>query len=120
MENTVFHLIRQDDWLAALASGQYTPPSLAAEGFIHFSTREQVLDTARRYYAALTDLLLLEVDSARTSAGWRWEDSGHGVFPHLYGPLDLDAVTRVWRIERDSPDADFTWPEHEWTGTGHA
>jgi uncharacterized protein (DUF952 family) len=69
-------------------------PSLADEGFIHCSTHAQVVATANRIFRGSGDLLLLELDPSKLTATLRWEratDVGDE-FPHIYGPLNLDAV----------------------------
>ena len=97
----ILHLVSSDDWDAAQAAGRYAPPSLAAEGFIHFSTPAQLLRTAGRFYAGRSDLLVLWVDPARLEPELRYEqppasDPGAAeLFPHLYGPLELEAVIEV-------------------------
>jgi len=66
------------------------------DGFIHFSTAEQVAETAARHFAGQDNPLLIAVDAARLGAALKWEPSrGGALFPHLYGELDLAAVTRV-------------------------
>jgi uncharacterized protein (DUF952 family) len=65
-------------------------------GFIHFSMAAQVVETARKHFAGQGDLLLVSVDADRLGNRLRWEPSrGGSLFPHLYGDLDLAAVTRV-------------------------
>lgn len=67
-----------------------------ADGYIHFSSAEQVAETLTKHFAGQADLLLIEVDTARLGDALKWEPSrGGALFPHLYGVLDLDAVTRV-------------------------
>ena len=60
-----------------------------ADGFLHFSTRPQLAETLRRYYAGQNDLMLVAVDAGVLGAALRWEHSpSRGEdFPHLYGPL---------------------------------
>ncbi len=66
------------------------------DGYIHFSTAAQVAETLAKHFAGQTDLLLIEVDTARLGNALKWEPSrGGALFPHLYGVLDLSAVTRV-------------------------
>ncbi len=66
------------------------------DGFIHFSTAAQVQETAAKHFAGAHDLLLVFVDTARLGDRLRWEPSrGGALFPHLYGPLDLEAVVHV-------------------------
>jgi uncharacterized protein (DUF952 family) len=75
-----------------------------ADGFIHFSTRAQVEETAARHFAGQDDLLLVAVDAARLGEALKWKASrGGDLFPHLYGPLPLSTVlwTRPLRIGGD-------------------
>ena len=66
------------------------------DGFIHFSSATQVEGTAAKHFAGMPDLLLVYVDAGKLGARLRWEPSrGGALFPHLYGDLDLAAVTRV-------------------------
>lgn len=66
------------------------------DGFIHFSTAAQALETAARHFAGEGDLLLVEVDTVPLGDRLKWEVSrGGALFPHLYGDLDLAAVTKV-------------------------
>ena len=91
----IFHVAERDRWAAALETGQYAEStrgrSLAEEGFIHLSTREQVAGVLDRFYVGVSDLVLLHVDETRLPSPLRWE----GGFPHLYGPLPVDAVVAV-------------------------
>ncbi len=107
----IFHIAREAAWDRARAEGVYRADSLASEGFIHLSTAEQVCDTAARFYAGATDLVLLAVDPDRLTAELRWEEApgGLGTFPHLYGPLDLAAVTGATPWCQD-PDGRFRLP----------
>lgn len=93
---SLHHLASRVEWQDGQAGPTYQPPSLAAEGFIHFSTTEQVPATSLRYYADVDDLIVVTVDPDRLSGELRWENlTGTGVFPHLYAPLPLDAVIAV-------------------------
>lgn len=95
----IYHITSQSDWEAALTMGQYTAPSLLTEGFIHASTREQVVDTANRYYHGQYGIVLLVIDPEKTAPEIRYEAvelRGQTVhFPHIYGPLNLEAVAEV-------------------------
>ena len=64
-----------------------------ADGFIHFSTAEQLGETIRLYFAGLGDQVLFQVAAAPLGAALRWEPSRNGaLFPHLYGELDMETV----------------------------
>ena len=68
----------------------------ARDGFIHFSTAAQVNETARKHFFGQTGLFLIEVDADALGAALRWERSRNDeLFPHLYGELDLGAVTAI-------------------------
>lgn len=99
----IYHITHHTTWAQAQAEGRYAADTLASEGFIHFSTEAQVPGVARRFYGGQSGLVLLAVDPARLQAELRYEESEPGQwFPHLYGPLNLDAVVEV----RDfNPDA---------------
>jgi uncharacterized protein (DUF952 family) len=106
------HLCPIDDWSAAQVHRELRPESLASAGFVHLSTPEQVHLPANRLYRGRTDLVLLHIDPTHLDAPIRWElgvatDPESMVFPHLYGPLPLDAVINVTTYR---PDADGTFP----------
>lgn len=106
----IFHITTASAWQAALTEGQYTPPSLTTEGFLHGSTQAQVVGTANRFFQGQTDLVLLAIACDRLRAELRWETvPDHGTFPHLYGPLNLDAVVAVLPFPYD-PQTGFTLP----------
>ena len=66
------------------------------DGFIHFSTASQVAETARKHYFGQTGLFLVAVDADALGDALRWEPSRNDeLFPHLYGELDLGAVTAI-------------------------
>ncbi len=94
-EQFLVHVCPRLDWLAAQASGSYRAVSLEREGFIHCSRPEQVSGVLQRFFAGQSDLVLLWIDAQRLQAELRWEAADGELFPHLYGELNLDAVSRV-------------------------
>lgn len=112
MDKVVFHIISRDAWAEARERGRYAPDSFAAEGFIHLSKRSQILRPANLLYAGRADLVLLEIDVDALRADLVFEPGSHGEaehFPHLYGPMNLDAVIRVIDFPCE-PDGSFTLP----------
>lgn len=100
----ILHITSQSAWDDAQHNGYYYAPSLAAEGFIHCSTPSQVVAVAERFYAGQRGLVLLVIDSKRIQAEVRYEagtDKPDELFPHIYGTINLDAVTRVVDFEPD-------------------
>jgi len=76
------------------------------DGFIHFSTAAQAVETAAKHFAGQQSLVLLHVDAGRMGDKLRWEPSrGGDLFPHLYGELALAAVTKVDPLPLDAGGA---------------
>ena len=93
----IFHICRAEEWAEAQSAGRYEGSSQdKADGFIHFSGRNQVVESAAKHRAGQDGLVLLSVDPTRLGDALKWEPSRAGkLFPHLYGPLPLEAVIRV-------------------------
>jgi uncharacterized protein (DUF952 family) len=93
----IFKICPRPLWQHAEETGRFdgAPVDLAG-GFIHFSTADQVRETAAKHFAGQDDLLLIAVDGDRLGAALKYEVSrGGALFPHLYAPLDLAAVLWV-------------------------
>jgi uncharacterized protein (DUF952 family) len=92
----IYKIFRRPEWDAFRTAGQTLgAPVDLTDGFIHFSTGAQVAETAAKYFATESDLVLVAFDPARLGADLRWEPSrGGALFPHLYRALDLAEV--VW------------------------
>ncbi len=92
----IYKIFRAPEWAALEARGESLgAPVDLADGFIHFSTAEQVAGTARRHFAGEDGLVLAAVDTDLLPVPVTWEKSRGGAdFPHLYAPLPREAV--VW------------------------
>lgn len=101
----IYHLISQSDWEKAKELSFYSPPSLTKEGFIHASTKEQVLPTANRRFKGRKDLLILTIDTEKVMPKIIYEFSpGSGEkHPHIYGALSTDTVKEVHPLEMFNP-----------------
>jgi len=97
MSDPIFHMCRAEEWQAAQENGQYPGSSQdQADGFIHFSTAEQIVESAAKHRTGQSGLLLLTVAPETLGDILKWEESrGGALFPHLYGPLPTAASTRV-------------------------
>jgi len=92
----IYHIVSRADWQAALDAEEYRGDSLETEGFIHCSTKDQLLSVVNHWYAGRDDLLLLKIDPGKLSVQVRYEDGGDGqLFPHVYGPVEKQAVVAV-------------------------
>ncbi len=107
----IYHMTNAAAWASAQARGSYTADSLASEGFIHCSKPDQIVATANRFYAGQRGLLLLAIDPSRVAAEIHIENltGGSELYPHIYGPLNLNAVVAALPFEPDL-DGRFTYP----------
>lgn len=105
---TIYRILSASAWAKIQAAGVFTGTDHdIRDGFIHFSTADQVSETAAKHYGGQADLVLLSVSiDALVSLGnvtLRWETSRNDdLFPHLYGPLPVSAVHRVEKLPLDS------------------
>lgn len=100
----IYHLTSRNAWTAARATGEYEAPSLDDEGFIHCSGDEaQTLRVAERLYAGVAGLQVLDVDTEKLASEVKREPSPRSgeMYPHVYGKINLDAVTRVRDLTLD-------------------
>jgi uncharacterized protein (DUF952 family) len=110
----LYRIAERVNWLQAQETGFFISADLAAEGFIHSSEHTQILETARRYYAGHTDLVLLEWDEpVLAAAGVRvereWVEARQEHFAHVFGPVPLAAVRRWWVFAK-ADDGQFALP----------
>ncbi len=111
----LFHITAAADWSRARATGAYRLStrglSLDDVGFIHCSYLEQVTNVANAIYPGVHGLVLLAIDPQRLTAPVREETIADSQerFPHIYGPLNIDAVVEVVALE-PSADGSFQLP----------
>jgi len=112
MSQPVYKILAEAALEAAKSEGHFmgTADDLR-DGFIHLSTGRQVEGTLAKHYAGQEELLLVTLDPERLGPGLKWEESrGGDLFPHLYGPLALDTIVSVDRLELDD-DSRHILPE---------
>ena len=101
---TIYKICPASAWREAERQGVYRGSADdARDGYIHFSTASQVMETARKFFTGQTGLFLVEVDADALGGALRWERSRNDeLFPHLYGELDLGAVRTVLNLNARS------------------
>ena len=101
-------------WREAETQGRFAgAPVDLADGFIHFSTADQVRGTAARHFAGQDDLVLVAVDEEKLGPALKYEVSrGGALFPHLHGPFLFDAVAWVRPLPL-GPDGAHVFPPLE-------
>ena len=104
----IYHLALESDWIHAQGSGDYRVSTidrgLDDVGFIHCSFEHQVQTVADAFYRGRSDVVLLSIDESKLTSPIRQENAegASDVFPHIYGPLNVDAVASVRRLEQSS------------------
>ena len=97
----IFHITTEEDWARAQAEGAYSASTsgltLAQVGFVHCAFEEQVARVASAFFRGLANLLVLRIAIDKLHAEVRYEnlEGGDELFPHVYGPLNLDAIVGV-------------------------
>jgi uncharacterized protein (DUF952 family) len=104
----LFHITERTTWEAAQPAREYRTStrgvSLEEQGFIHCSLRHQLRGVAEFIYSDAYDLVVLVIDSDRLTVPVRYEapEPGAERYPHIYGPLPIEAVTAVLSVARDT------------------
>jgi uncharacterized protein (DUF952 family) len=96
----IYHVTTASEWKAAQEKGFYEAASLKAEGFIHCSEEHQVAGVLERYFSGQDHLLKLVIDTSKLTSRYvqEWSPSIRDTFPHIYGPINMDAVINVIAI----------------------
>lgn len=110
-EAAILHLCTRADWEVAQKAGEYRAASLDGEGFIHCSRPDQILKVVNTFYQQIPNLVLLWLEPEKIAAEIRWEVADGDEFPHIYGPLNLDAVACVCDFLPDADGVYRTLPE---------
>lgn len=109
----IYHITTPVEWTLAQQHGDYSTPSLESEGFIHCSTKEQVIPVANAFYKNEDTIILLCIDETKLKSGLKWESPAHPqghtppenteeeLFPHVYGIINLDAVLKMVTVPKN-------------------
>lgn len=101
----IYHLAPAARWNTWPAGAAYTPAEFDADGFVHCTAGDALmLAVANHFYRAEPgDFVLLVIDETRLHAPLRWEtpaDALAPLFPHLYGPINREAIVEVRPVRR--------------------
>lgn len=106
---TIVAISKKDIWEKAQTSGEYTQSTIDSTleevGFMHCSTPDQTMEIVNRRFSQQSDVLLLLIQEEKVTSPVKYEGalSGRaGLYPHIYGPLNLDAVYETILLEKDS------------------
>lgn len=113
-QSLMYHLVPDADFSAPDMSADYTPRAFERDGFIHCTNdRDEMARVANRFYKAdPRPHLYLCIDKQRVNAPIRYEDGDPTKeYPHIYGPLNRDAIIAVAPAGRDA-QGNFLPPEN--------
>ncbi len=96
----IYHVTTQQSWKSAQEKNEYEHASLEKENFIHACSREQLAGVLDRYYKNEKNLILLHIDETRLTSPLQYDHSPsvNDSFPHIYGPINIDAITETERL----------------------
>jgi uncharacterized protein (DUF952 family) len=97
----ILHITTRVRWEQAVAEAEYRSDDLATEGFIHCSTSEQLPYVYGKFYKGRTGLVILRIAPDKLKSPLKWENPHETwkSFPHVYGPINLDAVVEAVPVE---------------------
>ena len=121
-QGTIYHLVSESEFRAQAKESEYVPARFDQDGFIHCAgERDTLLAVANDYFSSVEEpVLVLVIETAGLAAEVRFEPpapvAGSGtshleeasLFPHIYGPLNLDAVTEIGALRKS--DGAYQWP----------
>jgi uncharacterized protein (DUF952 family) len=103
----IYLLMSNQDFQRAQSSGVWDPPSRATEGFIHASPKHQLMRVANKHYGQFDELQIVLLQSQRLQSEIRWEPASGDLYPHVYGPINMNATVKSVSVKKGS-DGAFT------------
>lgn len=96
----IYHITTNEEWVSAKAAGHYESASLPREGFIHCSEERQIPGVLQRYFSDQQNLLRLTIETEKLTSPlfYDWSPSIEDTFPHIYGPLNPEAVVEIQEL----------------------
>jgi uncharacterized protein (DUF952 family) len=111
--SVILHIVKREQWEKAKLEGVYRGDTLDSQGFIHCSTSKQIVKVADALFRAQKGLMLLYIATSKVQPKIRYESAGSKeLYPHIYGPLNTDAVIKVAHF-KPARNGRFTLPK-EW------
>lgn len=112
MSEIIYKILPRAEWEQAVRDGVfYGAPIDVKDGYIHFSSKFQVIETAAKHFSGQNDLMLIAINVSYLGDALKWEPSrGGALFPHLYGALQMDAVLSATPLPI-GPDGAHLFPD---------
>lgn len=91
----IYHIATRTEWESQAGAPTYAPSRYERDGFIHCSEQQQLEPVAGYNFRGQRDLVLLELMPTKLDPETRYEQGGREKYPHIYGPINKDAVSRT-------------------------
>jgi uncharacterized protein (DUF952 family) len=109
--SVILHIAKREQWEKEKLEGVYRGDTLDSYGFIHCSTSKQIVKVANDLFCGQKGLVLLCIVTSKVRSKIRYECAGsEELYPHIYGPLNIDAVIKVAHFE-PAKDGRFRLPK---------
>ena len=107
----ILHITTSREWKKTQARGCYRGDTLSTQGFVHCTEMAHLLAVADRWFGGRRNLVLLCIETEKVDATIRYEnlEGGEVLFPHVYGPVALEAIVSVFPLD-PGPDGRFSFP----------
>jgi uncharacterized protein (DUF952 family) len=102
----IYHITTPERWNASADASEYHADSLQSEGFIHCSTERQIERSLNKFFRGHQQVTILTLDPALLASELKYEPADGDSFPHIYGPINTDAVVARKDVE---PEEDGTF-----------
>ncbi|MFW5782070.1 MAG: DUF952 domain-containing protein [Candidatus Muiribacteriaceae bacterium] len=107
----LLHVADRESWKIAKKEGQYKDISLNKEGYIHCSSPAQITKVVHKNFRNRDDLEILVIDPSKVKSTIRYEEAPDGeLYPHIYGPVNTDAIIKAIDMETDK-EGKYLLPE---------
>jgi uncharacterized protein (DUF952 family) len=100
MERRIFKVLTAEQWRAAELGAPVEAPVDVADGYVHFSTAQQLQSTLDKWFAGQTGCVLAEFDAEDFDLDLKWEKGRGGeMFPHVYGVVRASQARAIWPLD---------------------
>jgi uncharacterized protein (DUF952 family)/flavin reductase (DIM6/NTAB) family NADH-FMN oxidoreductase RutF len=120
----IFHIVKKGEW-EKHSQLSYQSESLKTQGFIHCCTQDQIKKVLDQWFRGQTSLIVVEIDTDLLKAKVKYEnlEGGAELFPHIYGPINLDAVINekpIDQIQDEQNEPRIQIPIENFTARSHS
>ena len=109
----IFHITTKEKWKNAKKEGTYSSTTLVSQGFIHCSTKDQVIEIANCLFKDVLNVIILEIIEEKIKGKIVYEnfEGKKELFPHIYGKIELDTVNTIYELQKDD-NGEYYFPYH--------